>query len=53
MPLPKGTVWVYKADQDGTMQFAGEDRIAHTPRNEKLWLVLWSAYTSSATGGKE
>ncbi|TAJ98223.1 MAG: DUF4139 domain-containing protein, partial [Candidatus Manganitrophaceae bacterium] len=31
MPLPKGTLRVYKADSDGSLQFIGEDQIDHTP----------------------
>ena len=36
IPLPKGTVRVYKADKSGASQFIGEDSIDHTPRDEKL-----------------
>ncbi len=36
MPLPKGTLRVYKADSAGAQQFVGEDAIDHTPRDEKL-----------------
>jgi hypothetical protein len=36
MPLPKGTVRVYMADNDGNLQFVGEDRIDHTPKNETI-----------------
>jgi hypothetical protein len=48
MPLPKGTVRVYKADQDGTLQFAGEDRIEHTPRNEKFKVKIGDVFDVAA-----
>ncbi len=34
MPLPAGTVRVYQADSKGGIQFVGEDRIDHTPKDE-------------------
>ena len=36
VPLPKGMVRVYKADSKGILQFLGEDRISHTPEDEKV-----------------
>jgi hypothetical protein len=44
MPLPKGTVRVYKADQSGAQQFVGEDAIDHTPRDEELEIKLGEAF---------
>jgi len=44
MPLPAGTVRVYKADSRGNLQFLGEDRIEHTPRNETLRLYIGDAF---------
>ena len=44
MPLPKGTVRLYKADTSGSLQFIGEDAIDHTPRDEKLSLKLGYAF---------
>ncbi len=44
MPLPKGTVRVYKSDQNGQKQFIGEDSIDHTPRDEKLRIKLGAAF---------
>jgi hypothetical protein len=44
MPLPKGTVRVYKADRSGAQQFVGEDAIDHTPRDEKVELKLGDAF---------
>ncbi len=48
MPLPKGVVRVYKKDQDGNAQFVGEDRIEHTPKNEKVRLRLGNAFDVTA-----
>ncbi len=44
MPLPAGTVRVYQADSKGGAQFAGEDRIQHTPKDEALSLQIGSAF---------
>jgi len=44
MPLPKGKVRVYKADEDGSLQFVGEDEIDHTPKDEKIRLYLGDAF---------
>jgi hypothetical protein len=44
MPLPKGTVRVYKKDRSGAEQFVGEDRIDHTPRDEKVSLKVGEAF---------
>jgi hypothetical protein len=44
MPLPKGTVRVYKADSSGAQQFVGEDAIDHTPRDEKVEIKLGEAF---------
>ena len=44
MPLPKGTVRVYKHDKEGSLQFAGEDRIDHTPKDEKIRIKLGNAF---------
>ncbi|MBI3201052.1 MAG: DUF4139 domain-containing protein, partial [Myxococcales bacterium] len=44
MPLPKGTVRVYKADKSGSKQFIGEDRIDHTPRDEKVRIKMGEAF---------
>ncbi len=44
MPLPEGTVRVYQADSHGREQFIGEDHIGHTPRDEKLNLMIGSAF---------
>jgi hypothetical protein len=44
MPLPAGTMRVYKADSSGSQQFVGEDAIDHTPRDEKLEIRLGEAF---------
>ena len=44
IPLPKGKIRVYKTDVDGTLQFIGEDRIDHTPKDEKVRLFLGNAF---------
>jgi hypothetical protein len=44
MPLPKGTVRVYKADKSGQQQFIGEDAIDHTPRDERIRIKLGEAF---------
>jgi hypothetical protein len=47
-PLPKGVVRVYKKDSAGNAQFVGEDRIDHTPKNEKVRLHLGEAFDVTA-----
>jgi len=44
MPLPAGVVRVYKADSEGQLQFLGEDSIDHTPKGEKVTVVVGSAF---------
>jgi hypothetical protein len=44
MPLPKGTVRVYKADKSGAKQFIGEDAIDHTPRDEEIRIKMGEAF---------
>ena len=44
MPLPKGTLRVYKADKSGAKQFVGEDQIDHTPRDEKIRVKMGEAF---------
>ncbi len=48
MPLPKGVIRVYKNDKSGNAQFVGEDRIDHTPKNEKIRLKLGDAFDITA-----
>jgi hypothetical protein len=44
IPLPAGTVRVYQADSQGGMQFAGEDTIDHTPKDETLRIYVGNAF---------
>jgi hypothetical protein len=44
IPLPKGTIRVYKEDKDGSLQFVGEDRIDHTPKDEKFKIKIGEAF---------
>jgi hypothetical protein len=44
IPLPKGTVRVYKADNEGSLQFVGEDSIDHTPKDETMRIKLGDAF---------
>jgi hypothetical protein len=44
MPLPAGTVRVYQADTKGNVQFAGEDNINHTPKDENLRIHVGNAF---------
>jgi hypothetical protein len=44
IPLPKGTMRVYKEDKDGSLQFIGEDRIDHTPKDEKFKIKIGEAF---------
>jgi hypothetical protein len=44
MPLPAGTVRVYQADSQGSVLFAGEDRITHTPKDEQVSLHIGNAF---------
>jgi hypothetical protein len=44
LPMPAGTVRVYQADSKGGLQFAGEDRIEHTPKDETLQLKIGHAF---------
>ncbi|WP_395011733.1 DUF4139 domain-containing protein [Undibacterium sp.] len=48
MPLPKGVIRVYKKDSNGNAQFIGEDKIDHTPKNEKVRLKLGDAFDVTA-----
>ena len=44
IPLPNGTLRVYKADSDGGNQFIGEDSIDHTARDETIRLNIGNAF---------
>ncbi|MGD1155685.1 MAG: DUF4139 domain-containing protein [Terriglobia bacterium] len=44
VPLPAGTVRVYQGDSKGRLQFIGEDRIDHTPKDETVSLHIGNAF---------
>ncbi|MDE2141386.1 MAG: DUF4139 domain-containing protein [Elusimicrobia bacterium] len=44
IPLPKGRVRVYKKDDEGSLQFAGEDAIDHTPKDERIRIKMGEAF---------
>ncbi|MBV8643120.1 MAG: DUF4139 domain-containing protein [Candidatus Eremiobacteraeota bacterium] len=48
IPLPKGTVRVYKRDSIGTAQFVGSDNIDHTPKGETIRLHLGDSFDVTA-----
>ena len=44
MPLPAGTIRLYKKDDKGNQQFIGEDRIDHTPKDEDVRVKVGDAF---------
>jgi len=44
MPLPKGRVRFYRRDDDGQLEFTGENDIDHTPKDETVRLYTGSAF---------
>ena len=50
LPVPAGVIRVYKADSRERIFFVGEDRISHTPENEKITLKLGEAFDVTAEG---
>ena len=49
IPMPKGIVRVFKEDSaDGSLEFIGEDRIDHTPKDENITLNTGNAFDISA-----
>lgn len=44
VPLPAGTVRIYKPDSEGQLQFLGEDRVDHTPKDERIRLTVGVAF---------
>ncbi len=48
VPLPKGTMRVYKRDKMNNAQFVGEDWIDHTPINEIVRLKLGQSFDVTA-----
>lgn len=49
MPLPEGNFKVFQRDSSGSVQLLGEDHITHTPKNERLSLVVGYAFDIRAT----
>ena len=49
MPLPAGRFRLYQRDASGSTQLLGEDRIGHTPKDEKLSLVVGRSFDVRAT----
>ena len=48
VPLPAGTVRLYKNDSGNTSQFLGSDHIDHTPKNEAVRLHLGDSFDVTA-----
>src|SRR5207247_235620 len=44
VPMPAGVVRVYQDDSKGGVQFVGEDRIDHTPKDETLNVKIGNAF---------
>lgn len=44
MPLPKGRVRFYRRDDDGQLEFVGENQIDHTPADETVRLYTGNAF---------
>ncbi len=50
IPLPKGIVKIYKLDTaDDQLEFIGEDRIDHTPVDEKVLITTGKAFDLTGT----
>lgn len=48
MPLPAGVMRLYKEDQSKKLQFIGEDKIQHTPKDEEVRLKIGEAFDVTA-----
>lgn len=44
VPMPAGIIRLYKEDSQKSLQFIGENRIEHTPRNEEIRLKVGEAF---------
>ena len=44
MPLPAGTIRLYKNDDKGNQQFIGENKIDHTPKDEDVRVKVGDAF---------
>lgn len=49
MPLPAGRFRLYQRDASGSTQLLGEDRINHTPKDERVSLVVGRSFDVRAT----
>ena len=48
MALPSGKVRVYQRDDDGSLEFVGEDRLDHTPKDEDVRVRIGNAFDITA-----
>jgi hypothetical protein len=44
IPLPRGITRFYRQDNDGRLEFTGENTIDHTPRNESIRIYTGNAF---------
>jgi hypothetical protein len=44
VPLPKGRVRFYRHDQDGQLEFTGENEIDHTPKDEMIRIYTGNSF---------
>ncbi len=44
MPLPKGRLRFYQQDDDGQLEFVGENEIDHTPKDEKVRVYIGNSF---------
>lgn len=44
MPMPAGVVRIYQTDPNGQVQYVGEDRIDHTPKDETITVQTGAAF---------
>ncbi|HNZ19473.1 MAG TPA: DUF4139 domain-containing protein [Candidatus Hydrogenedentes bacterium] len=44
IPVPAGIMRIYQEDSEGMLQFAGEDRVDHTPKDEEIRLRMGKAF---------
>lgn len=44
VPLPAGRTRFYRMDEDGQLEFTGENTIDHTPKNEMIRVYLGNAF---------
>lgn len=44
VPLPRGKVRFYKMNEDGDVEFVGENLIDHTPKNEEVKIITGNSF---------